>query len=120
MGGDMLQQWFNVAGLSFDFIGVVMLAYEWWIALSAERENAERAAHEQRLRPSPMMPKPDNPHQPMHDFMREQLRFQRDSARANTIRGMRRGWFTAALVLIAFGFLLQIVGSWPGGLGIGA
>jgi len=114
----MLQQWFNVAGLSLDFIGVLLLAYEWWIALSAERANAERDAFEQRIRPSPMMPKPKNPHQPMHDYMRDQLRFQREHAQAHTIRGMRRSWFTAALVLIALGFMLQIIGSWPLGIAV--
>jgi hypothetical protein len=30
---------------------------------------------------------------------------------------MRRSWFTAAMVFIALGFLLQIMGSFPGGLG---
>jgi hypothetical protein len=114
----MIQQWFNVAGLGFDFIGVVMLAYEWWIALSAENKEAERAAMEQRLRPSPMFQQhqANNPHQPMHDYMREQLRFQQQSARAQAVRGLRRSWFVTALVLIALGFLLQILGSIPGGL----
>jgi Flp pilus assembly protein TadB len=116
----MIQQWFNVAGLCFDFIGVIMLAYEWWIALSAENKEAERAAMEQRLRPSPMFQQQqqaNNPHQPMHDHMREQLRFQQQSARAQAVRGLRRSWFVTALVLIALGFLLQILGSIPGGLG---
>jgi hypothetical protein len=31
---------------------------------------------------------------------------------------MRRGWFAAAMIFIALGFLLQILGSFPGGLGI--
>jgi hypothetical protein len=30
----MIQQWCNLAGLSFDFVGVLILAYEWWVALS--------------------------------------------------------------------------------------
>ena len=115
----MIQQWCNLAGLTFDFVGVIMLAYEWWIALSAERTEAERAAFEQRIRPSPMMQQQQqsNPHQPMHDYMRETLRFQRDALRAQGVRGMRRSWFTAAMTFIALGFLLQILGSWPGGLG---
>ena len=117
----MMQHWFNMAGLSLDFIGVIMLAYEWWIAHKAEQQAAERAAFEQRIRPNPVrqqqMPK-NNPHQVMHDHMRETLQFQRQSMQAQMLRGMRRGWFTAALVLIAIGFLLQIVGSWPGGIGV--
>ena len=54
----------------------------------------------------------------MHDYMRENLRLQREAARAQGLRGMRRGWFTAAMVFIALGFLLQILGSWPGGFGV--
>jgi hypothetical protein len=115
----MLQQWFNLAGLSCDFVGVMLLAYEWWIALSAEQKEAERAAFEQRIKPNPVMQQhmqSGNPHQPMHDHMREQLRFQQQSARAQAVRGMRRGWFVGALALIALGFALQIAGSLPTGL----
>jgi hypothetical protein len=116
--GRVMQQWFNLAGLCFDFLGVMMLAYEWWIALSADRQEAERAAFERRIQPPPMMrqqQQQSNPHQPMHDYMRENLRFQQQIQREQGIRGMRRGWFTAAMVFVALGFLLQIVGSWPGG-----
>lgn len=114
----MIQQWFNLAGLSFDFVGVIMLAYEWWIALSAERAEAERAAFEHRMRPHPMMQQQQqsNPHQPVHDYMRENMRFQQQTLRAQGVRGMRRGWFTTAMAFIALGFLLQILGSWPGNL----
>jgi hypothetical protein len=112
----MIQQWLNVAGLSLDFLGVIMLAYEWSIALSAENKEAERAAMENRLRPSPAFQQhqANNPHQPMHDYMREQLRFQQQNARAQAVRGLRRSWFVTALVLIALGFMLQILGSIPG------
>jgi predicted solute-binding protein len=117
----MIQQWFNLAGLSFDFVGVILLAYEWWIALSAEREAADRATFEQRIRPNPIIQQhiqQNNPHQPMHDYMRENLRFQRESAQAQGLRGMRRGWFAVAMTFIASGFLLQILGSWPGAFGL--
>jgi hypothetical protein len=116
----MVQQWLNVAGLSFDFVGVLLLAYEWWITLGAEREAAERAAFENRIRPAPAMQEQmqqGNPHYAMHEVMREQLEFDREAARAQGFRGMRRSWFTAAMVFIALGFLLQIMGSFPGGLG---
>jgi hypothetical protein len=104
-----------MAGLSLDFVGVILLAYEWWIALSAERLEAELLAREQMLKPSPMMPKPNNPHQAVFDHMREQQRFRQQAMRGQTTRGMRRSWFTVALVLIAAGFLLQLAGSWPRG-----
>lgn len=115
----MLQPWFNMIGLCFDFVGVIILAYEWWIALSAERQEAERAAMEHRLRPHPIIQQQQqaNPHQPVFDHMRENLRFQRELQRATSVRGMRGAWFATAMVLIATGFLFQILGSWPGGIG---
>jgi hypothetical protein len=116
----MIQPWFNLIGLSLDFVGVIMLAYEWWIALSAERQEAERAAFEQRIRPHPIIQQQQqqgNPHHAIHEHMRENLRFQQQAQRAQNLRGMRRGWFTAAMALIAAGFLFQILGSVPG-LGI--
>jgi hypothetical protein len=63
-----MQQWFNLAGLSFDFIGVIMLAYEWWIALSNERRLAAEAEFERRIRPNPVFQQQmqqNNPHAPM-------------------------------------------------------
>jgi hypothetical protein len=83
-----------------------------------ERLLADEAAFERRIRPNPMMQQQmqqNNPYQPMHDYMRDNLRQQREATRAQGVRGMRRGWFTAAMVFIALGFLLQILGSWPGG-----
>lgn len=112
----MVEQWLNVIGLSLDFAGVVLLANEWRIAFKAEQNEAELAAREQMLKPSPLAPKPNNPHQPAFDHMREQLRFHQQRQRAQTARGVRRGWFLAALILVAVGFLLQILGSWPGRL----
>jgi hypothetical protein len=115
-----MQQWFNLAGLSFDFIGVIMLAYEWWIALSNERRLAQEAEFERRIRPNPVFQQQmqqNNPHAPMHEHMRENLRLQREAARAHGVRGMRHGWFAAAMVCIALGFLMQMIGSWPGGIG---
>lgn len=113
----MLQQWFNVAGLGLDFVGVVLLSYEWWIAFKAEQRETEILAREQRLKPPPTVPRPNVPNQPVFDYMNEQMRFTRQMQRIQEARGMRRGWYITALVLICGGFLLQIAGTWPG-LGI--
>jgi hypothetical protein len=111
----MLQAWLNFAGLCLDFAGVLLLANEWRIALQAEQMEADIQARENRLKPSPMMPPSGNPHQPVFDYMRDKQRFQQQMARGLSARGMRRSWFVTAMVLIAGGFLLQILGSMPGG-----
>ena len=108
------QAWLNVAGLALDFLGVLLLAWEWWLALSADQREAELEARERQLQPSPMMPRPANPHQAVFDHMREQQTSGARSRRLAATRGMRRGWFVLAMGLIAGGFLLQMLGSWPG------
>ncbi len=112
----MTQGWLNVVGLGFDLVGVLLLSYEWWVAIRAERREAELLEREQRLKPNPMMPRPSGPHQAVFDHMKENMRFQQQSLRARVVREERRSWFMAALFLIAIGFVLQILGSWPGGL----
>jgi hypothetical protein len=107
------QSWLNIAGLLLDFSGVMLLAWEWWLALSAERLEAELEDRERRLAPHPSMPRPNNPHQPVFDHMRAQHAADFKSRRRTATRGMRRGWFATAMVMIALGFLLQILGSWP-------
>ena len=117
MTGDILWAfgpWLNILGLSFDFVGVILLAFEWWTALSAERQEAERLRRQAMLKPSPMMPRPGGPHQAVFDHMRDQRETYQQVARGEAVRGMRRGWFALAMVLISLGFLLQIAGSWPG------
>jgi hypothetical protein len=111
----MLQPWLNVVGVALDFAGVLILAYEWWIALKAEQHEAELLAREQRFKmPPTMQPQQTNPHQPVFDHMREQQRFLQQQRRTQAVRGMRLNWFIAAFVLIALGYLLQFVGSFPG------
>lgn len=117
MIGDLLfafGPYLNIAGLTLDFLGVLLLGFEWWTALSAERREAERQRRQAMLRPSPMMPRPQGPHQAVFDHMREQREVYDQVARGEAVRGMRRGWFALAMVLISLGFLLQIAGSWPG------
>lgn len=49
----MVQAWLNVAGLSLDAVGFLLLLREWWIAFFSERQQLEMAlAHErqQKLR----------------------------------------------------------------------
>lgn len=111
----MISQWLNLTGLSFDFIGVLMLAYEWWIALNAEETEIEIVEREMRFRPNPLAPPAHGEHQAVIDRMREDQHFRQRIQRGHVARSMRRGWFAAAFLFIASGFALQFVGSWPGG-----
>ena len=110
----MAQVWLNVIGLSLDFLGVMLLAWEWSIALGAERREAELEARERLGARHPMMPRPAGPHQAVFDHMREQRVAGEKGRRSVATQGLRRGWFGLAMALIASGFLLQILGSWPG------
>ncbi len=110
----MIQPWLNVIGVAIDFVGVLILAYEWWIALKAEQREAELLAREQRFKPHPNIPQPNNPHQKVFDHMNEQMRFQQQQKRTQAVRGIRLNWFIASFVLIALGYFLQFVGSMPG------
>ena len=109
-----MHQWLNIAGLTFDFLGVILLSYEWWIALKADEREMAIAAQEQQMQRLREM-RPDNgPNMQQIDRLREQMRFNDQMRRTHSALGMRRGWFVLALVLICGGFLLQIAGSWPG------
>jgi hypothetical protein len=117
----MIQPWLNEIGLSVDFVGAMLLAREWWIALGSEQREAEIFERQRRedelFRPSPLAPQqPPNPSHAVFERMREEQRFTQQKQRTHAARGMRRSWFTAALLLLATGFLLQMAGSWPGGL----
>lgn len=108
------QQWLNVAGLCLDFLGVMLLALEWWTALKHEAREVEIEEFERRIAPGPMMPRPSGAHQAVFDHMQAQQKAMARQRRGSAARGMRRGWFALAMTLITCGFLLQIAGSWPG------
>lgn len=108
------QTWLSVAGLCFDFAGVMLLAFEWWTALKAEAREAELDDFERRIAPGPMIPRAGGPHQAVFDHMREQHKAAARSRRGTSARGMRRGAFALAMILIACGFALQMLGTWPG------
>lgn len=112
----MIQPWLNEFGLSMDFVGAMLLAREWWIALGAEQredEIMERQRREDELMQFGSQ-QSSNPSHAAFERMREQQRFSQYKQRTVAARGMRRSWFMTALLLLAAGFLLQMAGSWPG------
>lgn len=122
----MHQGWFQVAGLALDFAGVMLLAYEWLVGYRAQRREDEIAARgvrelsnlgfaQQSVRDERMAA-----HLKMVAARAEdRIRNESNQVRLQGYR-VRMPVFTTAMLMIAGGFLLQILGSWPGGVpGIG-
>jgi hypothetical protein len=125
----MNQAWLQVAGLVFDILGVGLIAWEWILAqraerglraLEQEREQAQKSLDELRatgaLGPDSLQPFITA----LHDSDRRLVEHRR--------RVMRR-WFEhrryraiyAGMLLVLVGFILQLMGTWPGcctGLGV--
>lgn len=109
------RDWINVAGLGLDFAGVLLLASEWRIAISAERREWEIESRAERMRPPAGFGGPASPGMEVHRDMMERMEERRRLNRLAADRAARRARFTPALVIIALGFLLQIVASAPVG-----
>ena len=108
-----LQPWLNFGGLTLDFIGVVLLAFEWRSAMRAERREVELAELAARREAPPNFPKPGGEHHETFAWMRRRRDADMRARRAHSAFDERSGWFTLAFVIIVIGFLLQIVGSLP-------
>jgi len=111
----MTQQWLTVLGL--DFVGFMLLLREWWLAFFNESRQMQMAEQLDRMRSTrnmfPRAPGERNPYESLERVQDEQaIRKARSEHRA--AMAARRGVFLVATVLIVSGFLLQIVGAWPG------
>ena len=118
----MQQGWLQVAGLLMDFCGVILLAYEWLVAYLAQRreeEIEERGVRELKnlafQRQSVRDERMGAHLQMVAERAQDRIRREGAEARQGGHR-IRLPVFALAMVLIAGGFLLQVVGSWPGGL----
>jgi len=109
----MWHQWVNIAGLTFDFLGVILLSYEWWIALKADERESQIAEQEYFRESTMAMHRQNMPTADVLERMNKQMSFSSRQRRSAEARGMRRGYFVLAVVLIASGFVLQILGSLP-------
>ena len=110
----MCQQWFSVVGLLADVIGFMMIAREWYKAMALYRFNRELEiseirerviAREQGKSRTPYEEDEDNPSLPKH--MEQALEYELEE---------RTGLFWWGMVLVIVGFVLQVFGSWPGGV----
>ena len=118
----MQQAWLEVVGLAFDLFGVLLIAWEW---LAAQRQDAaQRAIEAQRERteagfammarvrqtPDPALERYDE----MASDHRRRAAAQRIEATRSRYTGMRTTAVVIGLVFVIVGFLLQLLGAWPG------
>lgn len=113
----MTQQWITVFGLALDFAGFMLLLREWWTAFFNEGRQMQMAEQLDRMRAMrtmiPRQPGERNPYESLERVQDEQaIRRARGEHRAAMTA--RKGSFIVATALILTGFVLQIVGAWPG------
>jgi uncharacterized membrane protein len=108
----MCNQWLSVAGLTFDVVGFLLIAFEWHLMF--KREMHERLG---RI---------------VEDYAKskaeaEGVRYRDPAAQDYTMwrefqkligkdKRLRQKLFYPGVVLVILGFILQVLGSWPGGL----
>ncbi len=118
----MQQGWLQVSGLLMDFTGVMLLAYEWLVGYRAQRR--EELVDEQGVRQLKTLAFAEanvrDERMAAHYRMVAERAQDRIREQGSEIRRqghmIRMPVFVVALLLIAGGFLLQVAGSWPGGI----
>ncbi len=113
----MTQQWLSVLGLALDFVGFALLLREWWLAFFNEGRQLEMEEQLERVRAMRTL-RPRDPGQ-RNPF--ESLERAQDDQAVRKARGIhrqamaaRKRVFALSFVLIAAGFVLQLIGAWPG------
>jgi uncharacterized membrane protein len=113
----MTQQWLTVLGLALDFLGFMMLLREWWLAFFNENRQMQMAEQLDRMRAMrtmiPRAPGERNPYESLERVQDEQA-IRKARAEHRAAMNARKGTFVLATVLIILGFVLQVVGAWPG------
>jgi uncharacterized membrane protein len=113
----MTQQWLTVTGLVLDFVGFMLLLREWWLAFFNEARQIATEEQLERIRAMrnirPRAPGEHNPYESLERMQDEQA-IRKARAVHRAAMSARRGTFLLSMVLIVVGFLLQIVGAWPG------
>jgi hypothetical protein len=125
----MSQAWVQVLGLVVEFLGVLVLAWEWFAARRqdlAVEALAEAEARREAGRAGLERLQADNPAMQRHfemvrDMDRRRTAHEVDRARSH-YGGLRARAVVMALLLVALGFGLQLLGTVPGccpALGVG-
>ncbi len=125
----MSQAWLPVIGLIVELLGVLLVSWEWFAA--QRQEAAERAieaahargeesmAHLSRAQTSGQAsPQNLNPAMQRHFEMTRDMQRRMTQSRVEetrrAYRGMRGRAVAFALLFIAAGFAIQLMGAWPG------
>ena len=116
------QAWLQVFGLTLDFLGVALIAAEWLLA--QRQESVQRGIEEAAARRAASMDfvesariSPDPTMQRHNDMMRQstkRMTAQQQAQVRNRYGGMRVRAVAVGLVLVALGFIFQILAAWPG------
>jgi uncharacterized membrane protein len=113
----MTQQWLTVLGLTLDFAGFMLVLREWWLAFFNEKRQIEMEERLERMRAVRNL----RPRAPGEPNRFEHLERMQDDQAIRSARGIhrvamaaRRATFLLSVVLIVLGFVLQLVGAWPG------
>jgi hypothetical protein len=113
----MTQQWLTTLGIALDFAGFMLLLREWWLAFFNEGRQMELADRLDRMRAvrnlRPRAPGERNPFEQL-ERVQDESAIRAARAEHRSALATRRGVFLLATVLIVAGFVLQIVGAWPG------
>ena len=113
----MTQQWLNTVGIALDFAGFMLLLREWWLAFFNEERQVAMEEQLERMRAlrniRPRAPGEHNPYETLERMQDEQaIRKARSIHRA--AMSARRATFLISTALIVVGFVLQMLGAWPG------
>jgi hypothetical protein len=113
----MTQQWLTVLGLFLDFLGFMLLLREWWLAFFNEGRQLEMEEQLERMRAlrnlRPQAPGQRNPFEAI-ERMQDDSAIRKARGAHRAALAARKGTFLLAMVLIIAGFVLQVVGAWPG------
>lgn len=116
----MTQAWLQVIGLGFDFLGFALIAFEWLLAQRAETaqrlivEQQARAAegrgHLARVATDPGMQR----HLEAVQRMEQRRADLAVGATRESYARRRYGVIYVGMVLVAAGFVCQMLAAWPG------
>jgi len=117
----MSQAWLQVAGIIVEFVGVLLISWEWFTAQRQERdERAIEAAHARQAESMAMMQRHGQPnpamqrHFEMTGAAQNRMTTARIEANRTSYGGMRTRTVALALVFVVAGFVLQLLAAWPG------
>ena len=120
-GDEMTQAWLQAIGLGIEYLGVLLLAWEWFAARRqdiAEQEIAALQARREEGRAGLERMQAGNPQMQRHFEMTRDVDRRMTTARiAETRRrygGLRGKAVATSLALVTLGVVLQLAGTIPG------